>query len=727
MSSIPSSSLSNENPARRIRRNPSMLALNQHSRNALSRMLKHRTYKEELQAFYERQSEGLSSIPNYLKNTVYAELVKQQWMIYTMICSPHKLSAKTATIESNGRNSNNNNGNSSNNSSSSSNSSSSGRSSSSSSSNSSGSSSSSVNLLLDPPRLHRSYSTVDLSQQSYLHEDDEQVNHTNMIIDSMINDIHPAPIAQGRRLPSIKEFEDLQKLLNGDSFKLSLVMQDLRPPSAWDLKAKGEHIDISSDNMQLTYRGNGKDESDVASARANYAMRKQCGIYYFEVKIISKGVDGHIGIGFCRRINSLDRFPGWEEHSWGYHGENGHIFSGPGTEKAYGPKYGTGDIIGCGIDFRDMSAFYTKNGIYLGTAFKKVKDTELFPFVGFKTPGEKIEANFGAKPFIFDIYQLLANEKRGLLNRIALKPALTSSRFKVVNNSLANNLADNVVMEYLRHNGYHKAAKSLQNSILQKGNTPSVDNLEPKLDAEAIHRQEIRQAIFAGNIDRVFELCDKHYPQVLHENPMILFKLKCRKFIEMIRQVHLQMEHARQEEIPHDAVREQDDLHDTLLHEAQSLKVSENSSSQSIPLKRSANSLHSSDARYRKKKKRVMREDLSLFETGLAYGIELKKAYAQESKTNKAVEIELESASSILAYSDLSHPKVAPLFEARRIETVASELNSAILVSLGKYPNSSLERIYRQTCATIEELVLSGNAKAALLQPERDCFKSLDV
>lgn len=252
--------------------------------------------------------------------------------------------------------------------------------------------------------------------------------------------------------------------------------------------------------------GNGKDDSDVASVRANYAMRKQCGIYYFEVKVISKGVDGHIGIGFCRRINSLDRFPGnilykhihicmlmlligWEEHSWGYHGENGHVFSGPGTEKAYGPKYGTGDIIGCGIDFRDMSAFYTKNGIYLGSAFKKVKDIELFPFVGFKTPGEKIEANFGAKPFKFDIYQLLANEKRGLLGRIALKPALTSSRFKIVNNSLANNLADNVVMEYLKHNGYHKAAKSLEESIIQKGSTPSVENSELKLDADATHRQ----------------------------------------------------------------------------------------------------------------------------------------------------------------------------------------------------------------------------------------------
>ncbi|CAO3653548.1 unnamed protein product [Mucor fragilis] len=476
MSSFSTPSLLSEYPSRRVRRNPSMLALNQHSRNALSRMLKHRTYKEELQAYYERQSEGLPSIPNYLANTVYAELVKQQWLIYTKICSPSKLVAKPAHAES---------------------------------------AIGSLHAASSPPpprpplppaRLHRMYTTLDLSQQVMLpdDDDDEDMDHVNMIIESLINDGASGSSsattmnATLRKTPSAQEFQDLQNLVNGDSFKLSLVMQDLRLPSAWDLKAKGENIDISGDHMQLTYRGNGKDESDVASVRANYAMRKQCGIYYFEVKVISKGVDGHIGIGFCRRINSLDRFPGWEEHSWGYHGENGHVFSGPGTEKAYGPKYGTGDIIGCGIDFRDMSAFYTKNGIYLGPAFRKIKDTELFPFVGFKTPGEKIEANFGAKPFKFDIYQLLANEKRGLLGRIALKPALTSSRFKIVNNSLANNLADNVVMEYLKHNGYHKAATSLQASIIQKGNAPSAEASNLELDLEATHRQGERQCCYTN-------------------------------------------------------------------------------------------------------------------------------------------------------------------------------------------------------------------------------------
>lgn len=224
MSSSSTPSLLSEYPSRRVRRNPSMLALNQHSRNALSRMLKHRTYKEELQAYYERQSEGLPFIPNYLVNTVYAQLVKQQWLIYTKICSPNKLVAKSTHAES-------------------------------------AVSTPSPSPSPPPPpplpaaRLHRSYTTLDLSQP--LQQEDEDMNHVNMIIESLINDGAPSSTmsANLRKTPSAQEFEDLQNLVNADSFKLSLVMQDLRLPSAWDLKAKGENIDISRDHMQLTYRG----------------------------------------------------------------------------------------------------------------------------------------------------------------------------------------------------------------------------------------------------------------------------------------------------------------------------------------------------------------------------------------------------------------------------------------------------------------------------------------
>ena len=38
--------------------------------------------------------------------------------------------------------------------------------------------------------------------------------------------------------------------------------------------------------------GPGKNHKDAASVRATHAIPTSCGIYYFEVKVISKGRDG---------------------------------------------------------------------------------------------------------------------------------------------------------------------------------------------------------------------------------------------------------------------------------------------------------------------------------------------------------------------------------------------------------------------------------------------------
>lgn len=46
---------------------------------------------------------------------------------------------------------------------------------------------------------------------------------------------------------------------------------------------------------------------------------------------------------------------------------------------------------------------------------------------------------------------------------------------------------------------------------------------------------EIRTAILQGDIDKAIKLTTTHYPRALDENPEIVFRLKCRKFVEMIR------------------------------------------------------------------------------------------------------------------------------------------------------------------------------------------------
>lgn len=84
----------------------------------------------------------------------------------------------------------------------------------------------------------------------------------------------------------------------------------------------------------------------------------------------------------------LSRLPGWEKHSWGYHADDGWSFPGHKDGNPYGPTFDSelshepklsvpflngihlfrpaGDIVGCGIDFSQHRAFYTKNGSLLG-------------------------------------------------------------------------------------------------------------------------------------------------------------------------------------------------------------------------------------------------------------------------------------------------------------------------------------------------------------------------
>jgi len=73
-----------------------------------------------------------------------------------------------------------------------------------------------------------------------------------------------------------------------------------------------------------------------------------------------------ISIGFSGPKVTLNRLPGWEPESWAYHGDDGLTFNCSASGKNYGPKYTTGDVIGCGVNFRTGQAFFTKNGVNLG-------------------------------------------------------------------------------------------------------------------------------------------------------------------------------------------------------------------------------------------------------------------------------------------------------------------------------------------------------------------------
>lgn len=161
-------------------------------------------------------------------------------------------------------------------------------------------------------------------------------------------------------------------------------------PSKWAEADRFGGLEILGDGLEVRYKGPGKShEHEAAAARADHPMPPQCGIYYYEVTMVSKGKEGYvtavmvpsrlltddsmIGIGFSGSKANLERIPGWEPETWGYHGDDGKSHC-CGTPKQYGPNYSTSDVIGCGVNFSAGSAFYTKNGVFLGSCYLRVLD-----------------------------------------------------------------------------------------------------------------------------------------------------------------------------------------------------------------------------------------------------------------------------------------------------------------------------------------------------------------
>ena len=123
--------------------------------------------------------------------------------------------------------------------------------------------------------------------------------------------------------------------------------------------------------------------------------------FYFEMKIVEAAGNGVIGIGVCTSSSQSTGLPGWDDNSWGYHGDDGHAFEeGDRLLVTENPKYGTGDTVGCGVDFVTRTVWFTCNGRRLETVFYMVTG-RLYPCVGVGDRGTVVTLNFGEDPFVY--------------------------------------------------------------------------------------------------------------------------------------------------------------------------------------------------------------------------------------------------------------------------------------------------------------------------------------
>ena len=265
-------------------------------------------------------------------------------------------------------------------------------------------------------------------------------------------------------------------------------------PSKWSDVERNAGLDILGEGLEIRYNGpSSKTDMDAAAARADYPMSPQCGIYYFEVEIKNKSRDGMIAVGFSSRKASLERLPGWEAESWAYHGDDGKTFVGESTGKTYGPTFTINDIIGCGINFWTGCAFFTRNGVDLGIAFRELKNVRPFPSVGMKKhSGAWASVNFGQRPFVFDIDGMMTQEQKAVEYKImATKP--TSLRPP----SDEDTLVQELVAHFLAHDGYVETAKSFASerravsAALRGTQDSSFEDIEVEEDLDAVNRQSV--------------------------------------------------------------------------------------------------------------------------------------------------------------------------------------------------------------------------------------------
>ncbi|XP_072567258.1 ran-binding protein 9 [Paramormyrops kingsleyae] len=293
--------------------------------------------------------------------------------------------------------------------------------------------------------------------------------------------------------------------------------QETPLPRSWSPKDKFSYIGLSQNNLRVHYKGHGKTPKDAASVRATHPIPAACGVYYFEVKIVSKGRDGYMGIGLSAQGVNMNRLPGWDKHSYGYHGDDGHSFCSSGTGQPYGPTFTTGDVIGCCVNLINNTCFYTKNGHSLGIAFTDLPPN-LYPTVGLQTPGEVVDANFGQHPFVFDIEDYMREWRT--------KIQMLIGRFPIGEREGEwQSMIQKMVASYLVHHGYCATAEAFARSTDQ--------TVHEEL-ASIKNRQKIQKLVLSGRMGEAIETTQQLYPSLLERNPNLLFMLKVRQFIEMV-------------------------------------------------------------------------------------------------------------------------------------------------------------------------------------------------
>ncbi|TVY48508.1 Uncharacterized protein LOCC1_G001221 [Lachnellula occidentalis] len=295
---------------------------------------------------------------------------------------------------------------------------------------------------------------------------------------------------------------------------------------------------------------------------------------------------------------------------------------------------------------------------------------------------------------------LLQEEKR----RIRLEIESTSTA-KLAPPMSETDLIQSLVLQFLSHNGHTETAKAFANEVYAEKKALTIDpnaevqGFDVKEDEDAGHRQRIRKAVSEGDIEKALKYTNAFYPQVLKDNEHVYFRLRIRRFIEMIRQgAELQRclsTNGSKKSNGHGPAYHYDEYvsHDMGIDDQQD----QNNHHDRMETEESPVDYQ---AKYHQ-----------LTQDTLIYGQALDAEFKNDPR--REVKKALQDAFALMAYKDpFTESSLAYLLDISGREAVADELNSAILSSLGKSSSTALEQLYQQTSVLLDDLRDGGGPGA---------------
>lgn len=327
----------------------------------------------------------------------------------------------------------------------------------------------------------------------------------------------------------------------------------------------------------------------------------------------------------------------------------------------------------------------------IGTAFQGIRAEGLYPSIGIKKLNEHLRANFGRQPFVFDIDSVMAAERKTIraeVNRadvLSLHPPDDE-----------NVLIHKLISQYLAHEGYVETSRAFAADIQEQqaitnGAAASSNSLPSEAndeDMHAVHRQKIRKEILDGDIDKALKYMHSYYPLVFQDDSHkdIYFRLRCRKFIEMMRkysELHTPLDtNGHQDETAEDT---QMELDDQLQRSAAQLPTAV---SEDVDMEPSIPSLPTVS----NNGKSTALKANDYLTAAVQYGQELAAEFGADARSE--VKKELEDIFAIMAYIDPRESIVGGLLDAKGRAGIAEGVNGAIL---GK--SKSLLTSLQSSCA----------------------------